>query len=82
MYASLLPAVLQLARTAGDAILRVYNTADFSVDMKADDSPLTQADLNAHKILEPGLLQLLDGVPVLSEEGSLPDWSTRQQWQR
>ncbi|MCC7516680.1 MAG: 3'(2'),5'-bisphosphate nucleotidase CysQ [Pseudomonadales bacterium] len=82
MYASLLPAVLQLARTAGDAILRVYNTADFGVDMKADDSPLTQADLNAHKILEPGLLQLLDGVPVLSEEGSLPDWNTRQQWQR
>ena len=82
MYANLLPQVLQLARAAGDAILAVYNTADFNVDMKADDSPLTQADLNAHKILEPGLLTLLDGAPVLSEEGKLPDWATRKTWNR
>lgn len=82
MYASILPQALKLARTAGDAILAVYNTADFNVDMKADDSPLTQADLNAHKVLEPGLLALLDGVPVLSEEGELPDWQTRKHWNR
>ncbi len=82
MYSSLLPQVLQLARIAGDAILQVYNTADFNVDMKADDSPLTQADLAAHAILEPGLLALLDGVPVLSEEGALPEWETRSQWNR
>ena len=82
MYASLLPQTLTLARAAGDAILSVYNTADFNVDMKADNSPLTQADLNAHKILEPGLLKLLEGVPVLSEEGALPDWNTRKQWNR
>ncbi len=82
MYAALLPQALTLARAAGDAILSVYNTADFNVDMKADNSPLTQADLNAHKILEPGLLKLLDGVPVLSEEGALPDWNTRIQWNR
>ena len=82
MYASLLPHVLQLSRAAGDAIMQVYNTADFNVDMKADNSPLTQADLNAHKVLEPGLLALLDGVPVLSEESELPSWETRKQWNR
>lgn len=82
MYAALLPQVLTLAKQAGDAILAVYNTADFNVDMKADNSPLTQADLNAHKVLEPGLLKLLDGVPVLSEEGTLPPWETRQHWTR
>lgn len=42
MYASLLPQTLTLACAAGDAILSVYNTADFNVDMKADNSPLTQ----------------------------------------
>lgn len=82
MYSSLLPQALTLARAAGDAIMAVYSTADFNVDMKSDNSPLTQADLNAHKILEPGLLALLDGVPVLSEEGELPDWETRKQWNR
>jgi 3'(2'), 5'-bisphosphate nucleotidase len=82
MYAVLLPQVLTLAQHAGEAIMAVYNTADFSVDMKADNSPLTQADLNAHKVLEPGLLALIDGVPVLSEESALPAWNTRQQWDR
>ncbi len=82
MYASLLPQVLQLSRVAGEAIMAVYNTADFNVDMKADNSPLTQADLAAHNILEPALLALLDGLPVLSEESALPDWNTRKQWKR
>lgn len=82
MYASLLPRILQLSRAAGDAIMAVYNTADFNVDMKADNSPLTQADLAAHAILEPGLLALIEGVPVLSEEGELPAWNTRKQWNR
>lgn len=79
---ALLPQVLQLAREAGDAIMAIYNTADFGVDMKADNSPLTKADLAAHAILEPGLLALTPEIPVLSEEGKLPDWATRQQWQR
>jgi 3'(2'), 5'-bisphosphate nucleotidase len=62
--------------------MAIYNTADFGVDMKADNSPLTKADLAAHAILEPGLLGLIAGVPVLSEEGKLPAWETRRQWQR
>ena len=78
----LLPEALQLARAAGDAIMAVYDTADFGVDMKADHSPLTKADLAAHAILEPGLQKLVAGVPVLSEEGKLPAWEERQQWQR
>jgi 3'(2'), 5'-bisphosphate nucleotidase len=82
MYAALLPTVLALAQAAGDAIMAVYKTADFNVDMKADNSPLTQADLNAHKVLEPGLLALIEGVPVLSEEGALPSWAIRKNWNR
>lgn len=78
----LLPEALQLARAAGDAIMAVYDTADFGVDMKADNSPLTKADLAAHAILEPGLQKLVAGVPVLSEEGKMPAWEERKQWQR
>ncbi|MEZ5494657.1 MAG: 3'(2'),5'-bisphosphate nucleotidase CysQ [Pseudomonadales bacterium] len=79
---NLLSEVLTLARTAGDAIMAIYDTADFGVDMKADNSPLTKADLAAHAILEPGLQKLVAGVPVLSEEGQLPAWEERSQWQR
>ena len=54
----------------------------FSVRTKGDNSPLTKADLAAHHILAPALGQLLEGVPVLSEESELPPWSERQTWQR
>lgn len=82
MSDALINAALELARRAGDAILAIYDTADFGVDMKADDSPLTKADLAAHAILEPGLAALIPGVPVLSEEGEMPAWSERSQWNR
>lgn len=41
---------MDAALAAGEAILAIYET-DFSVDRKADDSPLTQADREAHRIL-------------------------------
>ena len=80
---SLLSQVIELCRQAGDAIMEVYESSEgIEVNTKADDSPVTQADLAAHDILEPALAQLLDGVPVLSEEGEIPDYSVRQQWQQ
>lgn len=74
--------VIRIAKQAGTAILEVYNSSDFGVESKSDDSPLTKADLAAHNILEPALAKLIDGVPVLSEESELPKWCERQSWQR
>ncbi|MCX7562943.1 3'(2'),5'-bisphosphate nucleotidase CysQ [Xanthomonadaceae bacterium XH05] len=70
---------IAIAREAGAAILDVYGQ-DFSVDAKDDHSPLTAADLAAHRIILHGLMQLTPGVPVLSEEGAKIDWATRRQW--
>ena len=61
----LLHAVQDIARDAGNAILSVYNT-DFDVENKADDSPLTQADLAAHRIISAGLRALDAELPILS----------------
>lgn len=83
MTHSLLNSVVELCKDAGEAILQVYHANEpMQVDTKADDSPVTQADLAAHRILAPGLAQLLPDVPVLSEEGDIADYSIRQQWQR
>lgn len=83
MDKQLLANVVEIARRAGDAILEVYNRAEgFEVEAKADDSPVTAADLAAHKILAPELAALLPEVPVLSEESSLPPFSERSQWQK
>lgn len=78
-----------IARKAGDAIMRIYNAPDFEqrikVQTKGDDSPLTQADLAAHKVIQAQLLQLSDAklaaLPQLSEESTTIPWQQRRQWQ-
>ncbi|WP_346838063.1 3'(2'),5'-bisphosphate nucleotidase CysQ [Microbulbifer sp. SAOS-129_SWC] len=83
MDKALLEQVIEICERAGEAILAVYNSsAELQVETKADDSPVTAADLAAHKVLAPALAELLDGVPVLSEEQELPSFDERQQWQR
>ncbi len=62
---------------AGKEILKVYNT-DFNVDFKSDNSPLTQADRNAHLIIESKLVPT--DIPVLSEEGNILDFELRKEW--
>jgi len=78
-----LAAVITLCQQAGDAILEVYHDAKgIHVESKADDSPLTQADLAAHRILDAGLSSLLGGLPVLSEEGEQRPYRERKLWHR
>ncbi|MEM7098742.1 MAG: 3'(2'),5'-bisphosphate nucleotidase CysQ [Pseudomonadota bacterium] len=71
--------LVELVRAAGQAILEVYET-DFDVENKADESPLTQADLASHKVIAAGLAQLTPDIPVVSEESAPPDYSVRSQW--
>jgi 3'(2'), 5'-bisphosphate nucleotidase len=77
----LLDDLLQLAREAGDAILKIYNT-DFSVEQKQDNSPLTEADLASHRTIVSALERLSPDIPVLSEESSKIPFETRCSWQR
>lgn len=71
--------VVQLAIAAGEKIMDVYRQ-DFDVIQKADASPLTAADLAAHKVIVEGLAQLTPSVPVLSEESANIPWAERQAW--
>lgn len=64
---------------AGEAILRVYNSGDFEVDLKSDHSPLTLADRNAHNIIVSHLANT--GLPVLSEEGREIPYEERKNWE-
>ena len=70
-----------LAVAAGKAILEIYHT-DFSVDHKADHSPLTQADTRSHQIISNGLQAAYPEIPVLSEEGKSVSWGVRKDWDR
>ncbi len=75
-------AVIALAHAAGAAILEVYRRADLGASHKEDASPLTEADLAAHRILVEGLQRLTPELPVLSEESALPAWQERSAWRR
>ena len=78
----LLDDVKQIARDAGAAIMDVYESDDFNVQQKSDDSPLTKADLAAHKIICEGLRTLDTQYPIISEESSDISWEQRKHWCR
>ncbi len=65
---SLLQQVERIAREAGAVILQVYGEDDFGVEHKADESPLTRADLAANAVIVAGLKQLSPRFPILTEE--------------
>jgi 3'(2'), 5'-bisphosphate nucleotidase len=68
---------LRAALLAGCEIMDVYHS-DFAVEHKPDNSPLTQADKRAHKLITKLLAPL--GVPILSEEGKDIPYSQRRNW--
>ncbi len=78
----LLEEVITIARQAGDAIMAVYESSSLEVQRKDDNSPLTQADLAAHHVIEAGLKQLTPDLPVLSEESASVPFATRSVWKR
>jgi 3'(2'), 5'-bisphosphate nucleotidase len=66
----------RIANEAGALILQVYGT-DFAVRGKEDQSPVTEADERAERLIVPALQALAPGVPVVAEEavaaGHVPD---------
>ncbi|XKE43748.1 3'(2'),5'-bisphosphate nucleotidase CysQ [Halomonas organivorans] len=74
-------ALLDGVRSAGEKVLAVYRRP-FEVETKADESPLTEADLAAHRALTGLLAGLTPEVPVLSEESAEVPFATRRAWHR
>jgi len=76
------PDLIATAKAAGEAILAVYESADFGTTHKEDDSPLTRADLASHRLVTERLAALTPDVPVLSEEAKETPFETRRAWRR
>ncbi|MDJ1016020.1 MAG: 3'(2'),5'-bisphosphate nucleotidase CysQ [Paracoccaceae bacterium] len=58
----------RLALEAGRAIMAVYDRPDFSVEVKPDESPVTEADLAADAIISKGLRTAFPGMTLVTEE--------------
>ncbi len=80
---TMIAGLLNLCEEAGQAIMHIYHNAQsMQVQAKADRSPVTSADLAAHRLLVAGLGCLQPGVPVVSEEGSPTAYAQRRHWRR
>ena len=77
----LLPGVNALACEAGRAILAIYQDPHPQVEYKPDHSPVTRADLMAHRILETGLSSIQPHWPVVSEESGEVPFEERRCWE-
>lgn len=69
---------IRAALLAGDEVMKIYET-DFTVDFKADHSPITEADQRAHEVINRQLATT--GIPLLSEEGKHLPYDHRQKWE-
>jgi 3'(2'), 5'-bisphosphate nucleotidase len=75
----LLPAVLATAQAAGREIMQIYE-GDFSVTLKSDRSPLTEADVAAQRLIASQLRHLRPEIPLLGEESAAEAFAQRRAW--
>lgn len=75
--------LISIAEKAGQAIMDIYkgDAANWDVDHKADDSPLTRADKEANKIICDALMDWTPHIPIISEENKVAPFLTRQKYQ-
>nr|WP_207061806.1 3'(2'),5'-bisphosphate nucleotidase CysQ [Motiliproteus sp. SC1-56] len=79
----MLPQIMKIAREAGDLILTYYHDRPrLDIAHKADESPVTSADLAAHELITASLVRLTPDIPVLSEESPAKTMGERHHWPR
>ena len=72
----LLNIAIEAAIEAGKQIMKIYDSNNFEVSYKEDNSPLTKADIISHKTIL-NFLQSTN-IPILSEEGKSIDYDLRK----
>ncbi|WP_411064988.1 3'(2'),5'-bisphosphate nucleotidase CysQ [Vibrio rotiferianus] len=78
----LLPQVIEIARSAGQLILDIYENKQYEAYTKSDETPVTSADIAAHKLITKQLSELTPDIPVLSEEAADISLEQRAKWDR
>ena len=80
----LMEQIADLAKRAGNEIMNIYNT-DFAVEVKADSSPVTEADQIAEDLITRGIQEgLTANYPIIGEEafaaGKVPEIGNSPFW--
>ena len=75
-----LTTAITAALQAGKAILEIYHSGEFDIELKGDNSPLTRADTASHNVIMSNLETT--NIPVLSEEGRDIPYKERKSWKQ
>ncbi|MFV1498310.1 3'(2'),5'-bisphosphate nucleotidase CysQ [Phaeobacter sp. JH20_36] len=67
-YDELIPVIRRLAIEAGEKIMEIYNSDEFEVKVKSDESPVTAADEAADALISAGLRAAFPDVMLVTEE--------------
>ena len=78
----MLTEIRTIAHDAGATILRYYQAGDLAVESKSDGTPVTDADREADRQIRDALRNLDASIPCISEEGEIPPYEARHDWQR
>ena len=65
---TLIKELLDLMKEANKAIMKIYKSTDQDLKIKKNNTPVTEADLSANKILIEGLKKTFPQIPIVSEE--------------
>ncbi len=68
--AKIVSEIRRLAILAGGKIMEIYARPDFDVRLKADDSPVTEADEAADRLISAGLRAAFPDIALVTEEQS------------
>lgn len=71
--------LITIAEEAGEAIMKIYSR-EFSVEMKENKTPLTEADKKSNEIIIKRLKELYPRIPFISEETKATPFMERKEW--
>ncbi len=78
----LLNIALESAKKAGVEVMKYYRQGNYTAETKADESPVTSADIAANDILMDQLQTLTPDIPIISEEVGAVKLHERKDWSR
>ena len=78
----LLNIALDSAKKAGVEVMKYYRDKSFTAEVKADESPVTNADIAANDILMDQLKTLTPNIPIISEEVGTVALAQREKWDK
>lgn len=79
-YTELAKLLFKTVEKAGKTIMEYYDSSLMNVQLKRDDSPVTDADLASNEVITKALSKT--GIPILSVESDIQDFHIRKNWKR